>query len=107
MINCWILNHHNLIGLRHYVSHRVAVVLEAGWAQLANLLLRVTLARTEVTREFDSAGPSNVGHPHGWRVGRSSWLGTQLGFSSVLLCVLSLSSLGLSQHGSWFVMGRE
>lgn len=70
------------------------MVLEAGWAQLATLLLCVTLARAEVTREFDSAGPSNVAHSCGWRVGCSSWLGTQPDFALVFLCVLSLKWLG-------------
>lgn len=107
VIHCWILNHHELSGLRHYISHCIAVILEAGRARLANLLLCVTLAGAEVTREFDSAGPSTVAHSCGWRVGRSSWLGTQPDFALVLLRVLSLSGLGLSQHGSWFLMGGE
>ena len=68
---------------------------DVGLAQLAKLPVHVTLARTAVMWDCDSAGaPTWLTHAAaGWELDQGA---------SLILCVSSLGGLGFSQHGSWF-----
>lgn len=70
-------------------------------AQLAKLLLQVTLARAAVMWELDLAGaPTWLSHRAGGLVLAVGWELNQ--GASVLFHVSASHGFGFSQHGSWF-----